>query len=168
MSDQLGAERGCGQDEFVARSVRILSGRIIFVTRWNMEPNPQDPESQPHTGILQPARRRVLRRHAQSRRQSNVTALLQYIKNDAFYDTRFGCGPAATSRCCELGPRRLVWKASRFSPTWRGAHSGCEVWQQDFLKLDLPDNHFDGISPTPRFFMCQAKHTERIVGTHAS
>jgi len=36
---------GCGPGmNLVARSVRILSGRIIFVTRWNMEPNPQDPE----------------------------------------------------------------------------------------------------------------------------
>jgi len=27
------------------------------------------------------------------------------------------------------------------------ADSGCEVWQQDFLKLDLPGQRFDGIAP---------------------
>ncbi|MDO8597942.1 MAG: hypothetical protein Q7R45_15135 [Sulfuricaulis sp.] len=24
------------------------------------------------------------------------------------------------------------------------AYSGCKVWQQDFLRLDLPDNHLGG------------------------
>jgi len=31
-------------------------------------------------------------------------------------------------------------------------HSGCDVWLQDFLKLDLPEDRFDGISPMRRFF----------------
>jgi hypothetical protein len=26
------------------------------------------------------------------------------------------------------------------------AHSGCEVWQQDFLKLELPEKYSDGES----------------------
>src|SRR3979411_1659493 len=34
--------------------------------------------------------------------------------------------------------------AARFAAMAR-AHSGCEVWQQDFLKLDLPDGKFDGV-----------------------
>jgi hypothetical protein len=32
------------------------------------------------------------------------------------------------------------------------AHSGCEVWQQDFLKLDLPNNHFDGVFANAALF----------------
>jgi hypothetical protein len=33
-----------------------------------------------------------------------------------------------------------------------GAHGGCEVWQQDFLKLDLPDHYFDGIFANAALF----------------
>ena len=29
------------------------------------------------------------------------------------------------------------------------AHSGCKVWQQDFIKLDLPNDHFDGVFAVP-------------------
>ena len=32
------------------------------------------------------------------------------------------------------------------------AYSGCEVWQQDFLKLDLPDNYFDGVFANAALF----------------
>jgi hypothetical protein len=31
-------------------------------------------------------------------------------------------------------------------------YSGCEVWQQDFLKLDLPHNHFDGVFANAALF----------------
>jgi len=44
--------------------------------------------------------------------------------------------------------------AARFAAMAR-AHSGCVVWQQDFLSLDLPERHFDGVSPMPRCFMCR-------------
>jgi SAM-dependent methyltransferase len=32
------------------------------------------------------------------------------------------------------------------------AHSGCEVWHQDFLKLDLPEAHFDGVFANAALF----------------
>jgi transposase len=38
---------------------------------------------------------------------------------------------------------------SRRSPN---SVSGCEVWEQDFLKLDLPDNHFDGVFANAALF----------------
>jgi hypothetical protein len=32
------------------------------------------------------------------------------------------------------------------------AHSGCEVWQQDFLNLDLPRDRFDGVFANAALF----------------
>ena len=32
------------------------------------------------------------------------------------------------------------------------AHSGCEVWQQNFLALDLPAGRFDGVFANASLF----------------
>ena len=43
------------------------------------------------------------------------------------------------------------------------AHSGCEVWQQDFLQLDLPDRHFDGIFANASLFHVPAQELPRVL-----
>jgi SAM-dependent methyltransferase len=43
------------------------------------------------------------------------------------------------------------------------AHSGCEVWQQDFLKLDLPDNHFDGVFANAALFHVPSQELPRLL-----
>jgi SAM-dependent methyltransferase len=43
------------------------------------------------------------------------------------------------------------------------AHSGCEVWQQDFLKLDLPDNHFDGVFANAVLFHIPSQELPRVL-----
>jgi SAM-dependent methyltransferase len=43
------------------------------------------------------------------------------------------------------------------------AHSGCEVWQQDFLKLDLPDQHFDGVFANASLFHVPAQELPRVL-----
>jgi SAM-dependent methyltransferase len=43
------------------------------------------------------------------------------------------------------------------------AHSGCEVWQQDFLKLDLPDNHFDGVFANAALFHVPSHELPRVL-----
>ena len=49
------------------------------------------------------------------------------------------------------------------------AHSGCEVWQQDFLKLDLPDNHFDGVFANAALFHVPSQELPRVLlELHAS
>jgi SAM-dependent methyltransferase len=48
-------------------------------------------------------------------------------------------------------------------------HSGCEVWQQDFLKLDLPDRHFDGIFANAALFHIPIQELPRaLLELHAS
>jgi len=43
------------------------------------------------------------------------------------------------------------------------AHSGCEVWQQDFLKLDLPDSHFDGVFANAALFHMPGQELPRVL-----
>ena len=44
-----------------------------------------------------------------------------------------------------------------------GVHSGCEVWQQDFLKLDLPDKHFDGVFANAALFHVPSQELPRVL-----
>ena len=77
----------------------------------------------------------------------NINALLQYIEGDQPYTLLdFGCGPGRDLKVfTELGHRPVGLEgAARFAEMAR-AHSGCEVWHQDFLKLDLPPEYFDGV-----------------------
>src|SRR5262245_32763906 len=43
------------------------------------------------------------------------------------------------------------------------AHSGCEVWQQDFLKLDLPENYFDGVFANAALFHVPSQVLPRVL-----
>ena len=53
--------------------------------------------------------------------------------------------------------------APRASPRWRAADTGCEVWQQDFLKLDLPDGHFDGVFANAALFHVPSQELPRVL-----
>jgi SAM-dependent methyltransferase len=52
--------------------------------------------------------------------------------------------------------------AARFTAMAR-AYSGCEVWQQDFLKLDLPDGYFDGIFANATLFHVPSQELPRVL-----
>jgi len=43
------------------------------------------------------------------------------------------------------------------------AHSGREVWQQNFLKLDLPDRHFDGVFANAALFHVPCQELPRVL-----
>ena len=64
-----------------------------------------------------------------------------------------GCGPGRDLKAfSELGHRVIgIEGAGRFVAMAR-AYSNCEVWQQDFLELDLPRGHFDGIYANASLF----------------
>src|SRR6476469_9719410 len=78
--------------------------------------------------------------------RQNIDTLLRHIENDAPYTILdFGCGPGRDLKTfTDLGHLAIgVEGAARFVEMAR-AYSGCEVWQQDFMKLDLPSRRFDG------------------------
>jgi SAM-dependent methyltransferase len=43
------------------------------------------------------------------------------------------------------------------------AYSACAVWQQDFLRMDLPDVHFDGVFANASLFHVPRQELPRIL-----
>ncbi len=90
----------------------------------------------------------------------NIVALLQHIKGEPpFLILDFGCGPGRDLKVfAELGHIAIGLEgAAKFAAMAR-ANSGCDVWEQDFLALDLPETISMAYSPTPRFFMYLARN----------
>lgn len=95
----------------------------------------------------------------------NINALLQYIEGAApFTILDFGCGPGRDLKTfSQLGHIAVgVEGAARFAEMAR-AYSGCEVWQQDFLNLDLPDNYFDGVFANAALFHVPSQELARVL-----
>ncbi|HEY9447308.1 MAG TPA: class I SAM-dependent methyltransferase, partial [Burkholderiales bacterium] len=77
----------------------------------------------------------------------NIAALLDHIDATPPYTLLdLGCGPGRDLKVfAALGHVAIgVEGAAPFADMAR-AYSGCEVWQLDFLALDLPAARFDGI-----------------------
>ncbi|MCF6325302.1 MAG: class I SAM-dependent methyltransferase [Gammaproteobacteria bacterium] len=89
--------------------------------------------------------------------EQNMMALLNHIEAEetgaVFSILDVGCGPGRDLKAfSELGHVAVGLEgAERFAEMARD-YSGCEVWQQDFLELDLPDNHFDGVFANASLF----------------
>jgi SAM-dependent methyltransferase len=95
----------------------------------------------------------------------NIEALLQHIEGEPpFAILDLGCGPGRDLKVfTELGHRATGLEGAwRFAVMAR-AHSGCEVWQQDFLKLDLPDQHFDGVFANAALFHVPSQELPRVL-----
>lgn len=84
----------------------------------------------------------------------NIDALLSAIEGPAPYTVLdFGCGPGRDLKA--FADRGHVAVGLDGSPTFAEMarrYSGCEVWQQDFLALDLPRERFDGVYANASLF----------------
>ncbi len=95
----------------------------------------------------------------------NIAALLQPIDaTPPFTILDFGCGPGRDlTTFTKLGHLAIGLEgAARFAEMAR-RHSGCEVWQQDFLALDLPDNRFDGVFANAALFHVPSVELPRVL-----
>ena len=96
----------------------------------------------------------------------NIQALLQYIEGSPpFTVLDLGCGPGRDLRTlAELGHTAIgIDGVERFAAMARD-YSGCEVWQQDFLKLDLPATRFDGVFANAALFHVPSQELPRVLG----
>jgi len=77
----------------------------------------------------------------------NIDALLTAIEAPAPYTILdLGCGPGRDLKTFTgLGHRAIGIDGSERFVEMARAYSGCDVWQQDFLHLDLPPSAFDGV-----------------------
>lgn len=95
----------------------------------------------------------------------NIDALLRHIQAERpFSILDFGCGPGRDLKAfVALGHLPIgLDGAARFVEMAR-ADTGCEVWQQDFLALDLPANRFDGVFANASLFHVPSEHIARVL-----
>ncbi len=95
----------------------------------------------------------------------NIAALLDRIEAEPpFTILDFGCGPGRDLKTFSaLGHVAIgLDGVSRFAEMAR-TESGCEVWQQDFFKLDLPDRHFDGVFANATLFHVPSRLLPRVL-----
>jgi SAM-dependent methyltransferase len=103
--------------------------------------------------------------------KQNIAALLQWIEGiPPFTILDFGCGPGRDLKVfSELGHIAVGLEGAAHFAVMARTYSGCEVWQQDFLKLDLPDNHFDGVYANASLFHVPSQELPRVLlELHAS
>jgi SAM-dependent methyltransferase len=95
----------------------------------------------------------------------NIDALLSRIEGaPPFTILDFGCGPGRDLRALvERGHVAIGLEgAARFAQMAR-SFSGCEVWQQDFLRLDLPAGRFDGVFANASLFHVPRSELSRVL-----
>ena len=95
----------------------------------------------------------------------NRDALIQHLRgNPPFRILDFGCGPGRDLKVFqELGHEAIGLEgAERFVEIAR-QYSGCEVWQQDFLRLQLPPQYFDGIFANASLFHVPSQELPRVL-----
>jgi SAM-dependent methyltransferase len=95
----------------------------------------------------------------------NVAVLLEHIAAEPpFTILDFGCGPGRDLvTFTKLGHVAVgLDGAARFAAMAR-AYSGCTVWQQDFLALDLPAAHFDGVFANASLFHVPGQELPRVL-----
>jgi SAM-dependent methyltransferase len=95
----------------------------------------------------------------------NIAALLEAIKGEPpFTILDVGCGPGRDlATFAKLGHTAIgVEGAGRFVEMAR-RFSGCQVWRQDFLQLDLPDAYFDGVFANAALFHVPSQELPRVL-----
>lgn len=100
----------------------------------------------------------------------NITALLEAIRGEGPHVILdFGCGPGRDlSHFSELGHEAVGLDGSIEFVKIARANTDCEVLHQDFLKLELPFNHFDGIFANASLFHVPNSQLDRVLSNLAA
>ena len=96
----------------------------------------------------------------------NIEALLRHIVAEPpFLILDFGCGPGRDLLdFARRGHRPVGLEGASALAHMARQHSGCEVWEQDFLELDLPTAHFHGIFANASLFHVPCTELPRVLG----
>ncbi|HWW21231.1 MAG TPA: class I SAM-dependent methyltransferase [Steroidobacteraceae bacterium] len=100
----------------------------------------------------------------------NIDALLRSIECAApFSILDFGCGPGRDLRAFAALGHTVIGLEGADEFVAMARESGCEVWQQDFLQLQLPPTHFDGVFANASLFHVPSAQLPRVLRElHAS
>ncbi len=76
-----------------------------------------------------------------------------------------GCGPGRDLRTfTRLGHRAIGLDGTERFVQMAREDSGCEVWHQNFLHLELPDRYFDGVFANAVLFHVPTQELPRVLG----
>ena len=95
----------------------------------------------------------------------NIEALLSAIPGEPpFTILDFGCGPGRDLQAFRrLGHRAIGLDGAAQFVAMARTETGCEVWHQDFLQLDLPEACFDGVFANASLFHVPAQELARVL-----
>jgi len=95
----------------------------------------------------------------------NIEALLKYIEGERpFTILDFGCGPGRDLKTfSKLGHIAIGLEGSARLAEMARSYSNCEIWQQDFLKLDLPAIRFDGVFANAALFHVPGQELPQVL-----
>jgi SAM-dependent methyltransferase len=98
--------------------------------------------------------------------RQNIGALLGAIEGAAPYTLLdLGCGPGRDLKAfAAMGHRAIGVDGSAQFAEMARAYSGCEVWQQDFVALDLPLAMFDGVFANAALFHVPSAALPSVLG----
>ena len=96
----------------------------------------------------------------------NIAALLRHIEGAApFTILDLGCGPGRDLKAfTDQGHVAIGLEGAERLAAMAREYSGCEVWEQDFLALELPAARFDGIFANASLFHVPAEALPRVLG----
>jgi SAM-dependent methyltransferase len=97
--------------------------------------------------------------------KQNIEALLRHIRGTPpFAILDFGCGPGRDLAAFRaLGHEPIGLEGSSPLAAMARRHSGCEVWEQDFLALELPAGRFDGVFANASLFHVPRQELPRVL-----
>jgi SAM-dependent methyltransferase len=95
----------------------------------------------------------------------NIAALLRHIEGEPpFTILDFGCGPGRDlTTLVTLGHTAIGLDGAAAFASMARADTGCEIWLQDFLSLDLPSKRFDGIFANASLFHVPSQELPRVL-----
>jgi SAM-dependent methyltransferase len=97
--------------------------------------------------------------------KQNIDALLRHVRaTPPFKILDFGCGPGRDLAAFRaMGHEPIGLEGSPPLAAMARRHSGCEVWEQDFLALELPTERFDGVFANASLFHVPRQELPRVL-----
>jgi SAM-dependent methyltransferase len=95
----------------------------------------------------------------------NLNALLEHLTGAGpFRILDFGCGPGRDLKAFkDLGHEVIGLDGAEHFVELARRYGGCEVWHQDFLRLELPPEYFDGIFANASLFHVPTQELSRVL-----